>query len=70
MTGTCERCGEHTGTTTVSYFNTEEICMPCRETERAHPGFAAARAAEEKAVRLGDWNFEGVGLPEELRCQK
>jgi hypothetical protein len=47
---------------TLSYFNTEEICMDCSADEKLAPGFRAARAAEEAAVRGGNLNFPGLGL--------
>ena len=50
------------GCHSVSYFNTEDICCDCKTDERQFPGYAAALAAEEAAVRSGDLNFTGVGL--------
>lgn len=61
--GPCDRCGGEADIWTVSMFNTDRICMPCEGVERAHPAYAAARAAEERAVRAGDFNFPGIGLP-------
>lgn len=63
----CERCGTSTNAHTMSVFNTDEICIPCRRTEELHPDFASAHAAEAAAVRDGDYNFPGVGLPSDLR---
>lgn len=62
----CERCGAETYVVSMSWFNTEMICLACQARERAHPDFAAAKAAEEAAVRRGDYNFPGVGLPPDL----
>lgn len=66
MPQACDRCGDETLVTTMSYFNTEVICMNCDKRERRHPGFKTAREAEEKAVRAGDYNFPGVGKPDDL----
>ncbi len=52
------------GCHSVSYFNTEDICCDCKTDERHFPGYAAALAAEEAAVRGGNLNFPGVGLSE------
>lgn len=62
----CDRCGAQTQVTTMSYFNTETICLACDERERAHPTFEHAQAVEREAVRAGDHNFPGVGLPADL----
>ncbi len=39
----------------------------CLLVEQRHPEFPCAVAAEERAVRNGDLNFAGTGLPPELR---
>jgi hypothetical protein len=46
----------------MSVFNTDEICIPCREDEHLAPGFKAARDAEAAACQHGNYNFPGVGL--------
>lgn len=61
--GKCQRCGVPTSTTIVSMFNTDILCLPCHGVERSHPGYAQAREVEHEAVRAGDYNFPGVGLP-------
>lgn len=65
--GQCERCGVKTGTHTMSFFNTDLICMECKDKERKHPDFEKAREAEEAACREKDFNFPGIGLPEDLK---
>lgn len=62
----CERCGTETNTTICSMFNTQEICMECKKKERQHPMYEAAREAERQAVLRGDYNFPGIGKPENL----
>jgi hypothetical protein len=52
--------------TSMSYFNTDVLCMECDEKERAHPKFKEAQAEEEKHVRAGNYNFKGVGKPADL----
>lgn len=64
---TCERCGEESLSFTTSMFNTERICLGCAATERAHPAYEDARRIESEAVLAGDFNFPGVGLPDDLR---
>lgn len=62
----CQRCGEETSITTMSYFNTQIICMECDEKERAHPDFKKAQEAEIAQVRAGNYNYEGIGKPRGL----
>lgn len=62
----CDRCGKKTWVTIMSMFNTQEICMDCKDKEEQHPGYEAAREAESRAVRRGDYNFHGVGKPDDL----
>lgn len=65
---TCERCGQTTdGMTIMSMFNTETICMDCKHREQKHPQYEAARAAEWNAIKAGDYNYPGIGLPDDLR---
>lgn len=66
----CDRCNCRTFTESMSYFNTDLICKECERREREHPAFEKARAAETKAVALGDWNFKGIGCPPELYSRK
>lgn len=63
----CDRCGKDTFGSTGSYFNTDQICFGCRDKEEQHPMFEEARRQELEAVKSGDYNFPGVGLPPDLR---
>jgi hypothetical protein len=47
-------------------FNTDTICHNCLEIERQHPMYEKARETELEAVRTGDYNFKGIGLPLDL----
>ena len=58
----CNRCGDATRATIMSKFNTQLLCLPCKEDERLAPGYAAADQAEVAAVRAGARNFPGAGL--------
>jgi len=51
---------------TMSYFNTDRICLDCSALEQKHPLFEAARAADEEAIKRGDMNFPGIGKPDDL----
>jgi predicted sulfurtransferase len=67
-TEVCDRCRQPFGNEarTMSRFNTDTICMPCKDKERAHPDYKRAEEAELAAVRSGDYNFPGIGKPADL----
>lgn len=50
----------------MSRFNTECCCMDCIETEKRHPDYQRAYDAELQAVKNGDYNYPGIGKPEDL----
>ena len=57
----CDRCGEpNNGTTIMSIFNEDVICMNCKELEKKDPDYKAASLAELQAIRNGNNNFKGV----------
>lgn len=60
--GHCHRCGKKAIAHITSFFNEQLICMTCSEEERARPDFEKARAADEAAIRSGDYNFPGIGM--------
>lgn len=62
----CQRCYKEAYATIMSKFNTDIICMECKDKERQHPDYAAADKAEIEAVRQGVRNFPGVGKPADL----
>ena len=66
MNGQCERCNTKTNVTSGSYFNTQMICVECKDKEKSHEKYAEARKVEAEHVRNGNYNFEGIGLPSEL----
>ncbi len=57
----CERCYKNTLAHTMSIFNTQTICLDCKDEEKTHPDYEKARDAELAAVRSGDHNFPGIG---------
>ena len=58
----CERCGKETAVTIMSMFNKQTICLECKEAEKQRPDYKDAVAADEAAIRAGNYNFEGIGL--------
>lgn len=65
----CERCRnqqEGPYAITMSYFNTQLICETCERKEQAHPKYQQAKQAEIEAIKTGNYDFRGIGLPKEL----
>ena len=59
----CDRCRKSLSAgRTMSMFNTEVICLECKEAERRRPDYAEAEKADVEAIRKGDFNFPGIGL--------
>lgn len=67
MNGKCDRCKKDSNVTTGSYFNEEMICPDCRDKESKHPLYAKAKEEELKEVQKGNYNFKGIGLPDDLK---
>lgn len=63
----CDRCSKKMMVRTMSMFNTESLCLDCKKKEEAHPSYAKAQLAEQEAIRRGNDNFSGIGLPPDLR---
>jgi hypothetical protein len=66
MSPICDRCGGDATISIMSRFNTESICLACEKKERAHPDYKRAARIELEAVQRGDYNFPGIGKPEDL----
>jgi predicted sulfurtransferase len=64
----CDRCGKPfvDNVRTTSMFNTQTICMVCKEKERQHKDYRKAVEADRAAIRAGNYNFGGIGLPKDL----
>lgn len=62
----CGRCGKETGVTIVSMFNTDTICLNCKKKEEKHPDYVKAVKADNNAIKRGNYNFRGIGLPKDL----
>ena len=58
----CDRCGESTnGTTILSMYNDEVICMKCKEEEKNRPDYKDACDVDNDQIRKGNYNFKGIG---------
>jgi len=68
--GICDRCNLPNGNLTImSKFNKDIICMTCKDEEKAHPEYANASDVEVAECKKGNYNFEGIGLPKDLKLK-
>ena len=59
---TCDRCGGSLASGRImSMFNTDCLCMACKEKERKDPRYKSAQKAEYEALMRGERNFPGIG---------
>lgn len=64
--GICDRCGKVTNSFTTSMFNLDDLCMDCLAKEQQHPMYKRAKEVEHQHVVDGDYNFPGIGKPNNL----
>lgn len=64
--GFCDRCRKRVKALRMSMFNTDMCCEACLHKERQHPLYEKARQAEQEEIKKGNYNFEGIGKPEDL----
>lgn len=67
MSNKCERCGRESSTLTGSWFNEQMICPQCDYLEHEHPLIEEAKRVERQQCLNGNYNFQGIGLPEDLK---
>ena len=63
----CDRCGKNTNTFMVSFFNEDCLCLNCIEKEKKHPMYKTAIEVERMHVKNKNYNYKGIGLPEDLK---
>jgi len=66
MPDRCQRCFKETNCLIMSMFNTQMICISCKEKEEKHPKYQEAREKEAKAIKSGNYNYPGIGKPSDL----
>ena len=59
----CNRCYNETNVHTMSMFNTQEICMDCKDEETKHSDYKKAQDADHQQIKQGNYNFKGIGKP-------
>jgi hypothetical protein len=60
--GRCHRCHKETNGHIMSMFNTQLICFDCKDVESKRKDYGEAQDADCKAIKQGNYNYEGVGL--------
>ena len=62
---TCDRCGGSLKDGRImSMYNTDCICMSCKEKERQRSDYLEAVQADHDQIRKGNYNFAGIGYRE------
>jgi hypothetical protein len=67
--GYCDRCCKPATITIMSKFNKDVICIPCKEEEKLHHKYKEASDVELAECKKGNYNFEGIGLPDDLQLK-
>ena len=74
----CDRCGKESTVTLPgkgivrleSVFNNQWLCGECKMKEFDHPKFREAVKAHRKAMKVKNYGFLGIGLPEDLQVNR
>lgn len=61
----CDRCGKELGFSRImSMYNTDVLCMECKNKERHRSDYKKAQDADVAAIKSGNYNFAGIGYKE------
>lgn len=59
---TCDRCsGSLEKGRILSMYNSDVLCMKCKEAETQRPDYKVAQDADIAEIRKGNFNFIGIG---------
>ena len=50
----------------MSLFNTQDICLECKNKEEQHPDYKEALRKDIEEINNGNFNFKGIGKPVDL----
>lgn len=57
----CDRCGGSLeGGRIMSMYNTECLCMSCKEKEEQCSDYSEAAEADNAEIRKGNYNYKGI----------
>ena len=62
----CDRCYKDSNILQGSYFDVDMLCIDCNSKEQNHPNYKLAKEKELQQVRLGNFNYQGIGKPNDL----
>ena len=57
----CDRCGAPLTARIQSMYNSQVICMECKDAERKRVDYRQAVEADNAEIRKGNYNFKGIG---------
>lgn len=62
----CDRCnGSLKDGRIMSMYNTQCICLICKDKETKRPDYAKAVKTDREKIKQGDYNFRGIGYSED-----
>ncbi len=57
----CDRCGGNLKSGRImSMYNTDCLCMECKEKETKQSDYAEAVKADHEEIRRGNYNYKGI----------
>lgn len=57
----CDRCGDSLkGGRIMSMYNTECLCLSCKEKETKRADYSEAVEAEHKEIKKDNYNYKGI----------
>jgi len=57
----CDRCGGSLkGGRIMSMYNTDCICLSCKDKESKRADYGEAVEAEHKEIKKGNYNYKGI----------
>ena len=57
----CDRCGGNLkGGRIMSMYNTDCICLACKDKESKRPDYGKAVEVEHEEVKKGNYNYKGI----------
>ncbi|MBU3810673.1 MAG: gamma-glutamylcyclotransferase [Candidatus Niameybacter stercoravium] len=58
---TCDRCGDTLNAGRImSMFNTDCICLKCKDKEQLDPQYNKALQADREQIQKGNYNYKGI----------
>lgn len=58
----CDRCGKKLTSRIMSMYNTDCICLDCKDEEMKRDDYKKALDSDIAEIKKGNYNFNGIGL--------